>query len=327
MINPDRIVCTCANLTEAQIKNYFKNNNKYRSFEEFLNDSKAGTYCTACRLDLETIFIKNNLTDQKFDNVNYSNEKSIKNRIYESVDKIFPKITLKNQNYFPILNFKGKSLRQEIWITNMEVISEKLKNEIKINDVQVFIYLYNQSGKKVWQTHDVVKVNKRVIIEIPSEKINNDQDLSIGYIEVVRKFKINCSKGTTRPQIMVFSKNSHCAVHGQDVQFTNGSSHSSIYRPNIDIQILSFINPSDDDVEIILGAPLAIDEENHNHNLKSLKINIPPRGSIAHIINHDKRFKFLEDKYFSIDWKGVGRYKSHIYCMSKNFGFISLDHL
>ena len=195
MINPDRIVCTCANLTEAQIKNYFKNNNKYRSFEEFLNDSKAGTYCTACRLDLETIFMKNNLTDQKFDNVNYSNEKSIKNRIYESVDKIFPKITLKNQNYFPILNFKGKSLRQEIWITNMEVISEKLKNEIKINDVQVFIYLYNQSGKKVWQTHDVVKVNKRVIIEIPSEKINKEQ---ISIIEILNLLQFVKSNGEAR---------------------------------------------------------------------------------------------------------------------------------
>ena len=64
----NKIVCTCANLTEAQIKNYFKGTSdpNITFFEKFLNDTKAGTRCTACRLDLETIYIKNNIHNKNF---------------------------------------------------------------------------------------------------------------------------------------------------------------------------------------------------------------------------------------------------------------------
>ena len=38
----NKIVCTCANLTEAQIKNYFKGTSDPNiTFEKFLNDTKA----------------------------------------------------------------------------------------------------------------------------------------------------------------------------------------------------------------------------------------------------------------------------------------------
>ena len=59
MSDQDKIICSCANLSEKKINNYFElKNNKVPSFNQFLNETKAGTYCTACRLDLETIFIK-----------------------------------------------------------------------------------------------------------------------------------------------------------------------------------------------------------------------------------------------------------------------------
>ena len=96
MSNEDKIICTCANVSESKIDDYFKKNNNYiSSFDKFLNDTKAGTYCTACRLDLETIFISKNLSEPKFININYDKGKSIKRKIYDTVDNIFPKITLK----------------------------------------------------------------------------------------------------------------------------------------------------------------------------------------------------------------------------------------
>ena len=58
MSDQDKIICTCANLSERKIDDYFKTKNyNVDSFNEFLNDTKAGTHCTACRLDLESIFI------------------------------------------------------------------------------------------------------------------------------------------------------------------------------------------------------------------------------------------------------------------------------
>ena len=44
----NKIVCTCANLTEAQIKNYFKGTSDPNiTFEKFLNDLKSwySLYC------------------------------------------------------------------------------------------------------------------------------------------------------------------------------------------------------------------------------------------------------------------------------------------
>ena len=172
MSNQDRIVCTCANLSEANIIDFFKEkNNKFPSFDAFLNESKAGTYCTACRLDLETIFIKENIPDASFNTNNITNNLSFKKKIYNFVDNIFPKLTLKNQNYFPVLHIKDIAFEQSIWITNMKIISENLRSKIKIDDVEVTLNLFNSSGEKVWSNKEIVKVNNRGIFKIPSDNL------------------------------------------------------------------------------------------------------------------------------------------------------------
>lgn len=325
----NKIICTCANLTEAQIKSYFKDKSDSNiTFEKFLNDTKAGTRCTACRLDLETIYIKNNTYKE---NIKFSEVKlhlSLKKKIYSFVDKLFPKVAIKNQNFFPIINIKNKALRQEIWITNMKIFSQTLKEKIKIDDVKVSINLYNSEGKKLWSIKDVVKVNNRSIFTIPLDKLKFEtkEEFSLGWIEVFREFKLHCSKGTTRPQIMVFTEESSCAVHGQDVGTSTGGSHTSIYRPSIDTQILAFINPSKKNLNILLKSPL---EFKSTRIIKKgeINLNIPPMGAALQILNADKRFDKLNEKYFSLNWVGSGNYKSYIYCFSKNFKFVSLDHL
>ena len=329
MSENDKIICTCANLSEKKIDDYFvSKNNTVSSFQEFLNDTRAGTFCTACRLDLETIFIKKNQTDFKFHNIEIKNTINFKKKIYHLVDKVLPKITLKNQNYFPILHIKEVEFNQSIWVTNMRILSEKLRSKIKIDDVDVEINLYNSRGLKVWSISKVVKVDSREIFVIPSEKIlEKDFKISIGWVEVLRNFKINCSKGTTRPQIMVYTKNSNCAVHGQDIGFTKENSHSSLFRPDVDIQILTFINPSNKTIELKIEPPLGENESLDNVKANLIKIKIPPRGSTIYNINNDDRFKSFLNKYFTLVWKGSGKYKSHIYCISKNFRYISLDHL
>ena len=329
MNDQDKIICTCANLSEKKINNYFESKNyNIKSFDEFLNDTKAGTFCTACRLDLETIFIKKNLTNMNYQKFDISSHLSFKKRLYSFIDGIFPKITLKNQNYFPILHIKDNYFNQSIWITNMEIISENLKPKIKIDDVEVIINLFNSVGKKVWTNQRIVHVNSKEIFEIPSEKIlDKNLNISLGWVEVLRKFKLNCSKGTTRPQIMIYSKSSNCAVHGQDVGYTEESSHSSLFRPNIDFQILSFINPTNKTVELTIEPPFEVDQSEVGEGTNNIKLKIPPRGSKIHNLNEDQRFENFDGKYFTINWKGSGKYKTHVYCVSKNFGYISLDHL
>ena len=329
MSEKDKIICTCANLSEKNINDYFvSKNNTVSSFHEFLNDTRAGTFCTACRLDLETIFIKKNQTDFKFQNIEIKNTINLKKKIYHLIDKILPKITQKNQNYFPILHIKEVEFNQSIWITNMKIISEKLRSKIKIDDVGVEINLYNSRGAKVWSNSKVVKVDTREIIAIPSEMIlEKDFEISVGWVEVIRNFKINCSKGTTRPQIMVYTKNSNSAVHGQDIGFTIENSHSSLFRPDVDIQILTFINPSNKTIELRIEPPTGENESLNNIESNLIKVKIPPKGSFIYNINNDDRFKSFVNKYFTLVWKGSGEYKSHIYCMSKNFRYISLDHL
>ena len=329
MKDQDKIICSCANLSETKINKYFESkNNDVKSFDQFLNETKAGTFCTACRLDLETIFIQKNGSDVNFQKINFNKNLSFKRKIYNFVDSFFPKLTLQNQNYFPILHVNDIEFKQSVWITNMEIISDRLKPKIKIDDVGLTINLYNSLGSKVWTTKDIVNVNTRGIFDIPSEKILvNDEDISIGWIEVLRKFKLNCSKGTTRPQIMIYTENSSCAVHGQDIAHTQGYYYSSIFRPNTDIQILSFINPSKKQLDLVLEPPIQVDNNFQNSNSKLITFKIPPRGSMIHNINKDERFKNFDDKYFTLSWKGSGKYKSHIYCISKNFRYISLDHL
>lgn len=325
----NKIVCTCANLTEAQIKNYFKGTSDPNiTFEKFLNDTKAGTRCTACRLDLETIYIKNNIHNKNFNFSDIKLHLSLKKKFYSFIDKLFPKVTIKNQNFFPIINIKNKILKQEIWITNMEIFSQSLKEKIKIADVKVLINLYNSEGKKIWSFKDVVKVNNRGIFPIPLDKLKFgiNEEFSLGWIEVFREFKLHCSKGTTRPQIMIFTDDSSCAVHGQDVGTSLGGSHTSIYRPSIDTQILAFINPSKKNLNILLNNPLEF-ESTEIRKKEEVDLNIPPKGAVFQILNDDKRFDKLNEKYFSLNWVGSGRYKSYIYCFSKDFKFVSLDHL
>ena len=327
----DKIICSCANLSERQIIEYFGNkNNKNVTFEKFLNETRAGTFCTACRLDLETIFIKKNIKNTNFNLINGETGLSMKKKFYNFIDSILPRISIKNQNFFPILNIKNKNLKQEVWITNMEIISSNLKDKIKIDDVEITINLFDSKGKKIWSNHDVVKINKRGVFKIPSEKllIEKEEIISVGWIEVLRKFKINCSKGTTKPQIMVYTGESSCAVHGQDIGYTKGGGHSSIYRPNVDNQILTFFNPTEKSVEININEPIEIGLTSPNINKKDVvKIKVPAKGSIIYNLNDDRRFDKLFDKYFSISWSGVGKYKTHFYCFSKNYKFVSLDHL
>lgn len=329
MNEENKIICTCANLTEAQIKNYLKDaSNLNITFEKFLSDTKAGTRCTACILDLETIYIKKNIRSSNFKVSDNRLNLSFKKKFYSFIDKLFPKLTIKNQNFFPIINIKNKVLKQEIWISNMEIISSTLKKKIKIDDVEVEVNLFNYSGKKIWSSKEIVKVNSKKIFEIPAQKLSKDnQSVRLGWAKVTRNFKINCSKGTTRPQIMVYTDRSCCAVHGQDVGFTNGSFHSSIYKPDEEDQIITFINPTKKKTNILIRSPQNVDDSIDKFLENNIKVEVPPMGTYYHILSKDIRFKNFNNKHFIIDWKGAGSYKSHVYCFSKNYQFVSLDHL
>ena len=319
-------ICYCLELRKKDLLNAL--GAKSGSFEDFLNKTNAGTKCTACMLDLENFYIKN--SSQSYNNnKNFSVKnnlkvfKNLKQKLYKFIDAFSPLVAQNRDNVFPVLY--RESLKEIIWFSNYPNFFEKKDPEI---DFVVKMKFYNKFGKEIWRIVKDLKSSQSWQQEIPTHLLKEGNkskyELQLGLLVVYVKAKNFGIRGTTRPQVQILTSKASSAVHGQAAnKFKNKGGIISIYKPEIEDQFLSFINPSNIKTDLTINRlydPL----DNHANIEIEKKVHIPPFGTYLHNITRTENIK--SGGYFNIDWFANGVLKAHFFVCSKSFDRISIDH-
>ena len=315
----DGILCYCNEVKFEDIAAVIRKKPGIK-FDELQKITNAGTSCTACILNLEDLFIdKTSSFPQKnksfFINKIFKND--LKQTIYKFIDYISPSLPIVLNNYFPILNYKN--LEVFIWLANFPSL---YKNDEGLVNHDVTLLLYNSRGSLVWKKKYLLKKNIDIKIKIPTDLLRNitKKELEYGWLHVKKIGNKTGFRGTTRPQIQYLTNNASCAVHGQDVRFNNGGSHSLVYNPNSERQFLSFFNIGSKNLSINLTL---LKQDGSTKNLD--KIDIKSLNSLFYELELDK-MSIKEFEPIIISWKGVGIYKCHVMIVDKFLTRFSLDH-
>ena len=313
------ILCYCNNVKYKDISEIIKKRPGIK-FDELQRITNAGIVCTACILNLEDEFInKTSFVPQKNRNfiIKKIFKKNLKQTLYKIIDYISPSIPIIINNYFPILNYKN--LEIFIWLANFPNL---YKNDVGLVDHNIILSLYNARGNIVWKKKCLLKINHDLNIKIPTDllKDKTKKELDHGWLHVKKTGDKTGFRGTTRPQIQYLTDNASCAVHGQDVKFNKGGSHSLVYNPNSERQFLSFFNLGSKNLPISLtllkkdGSIINID-----------KINLKSQNSLIYELELEKNC-VKEFEPIVISWYGIGIYKCHVMITDKSLTRFSLDH-
>ncbi len=314
----DEIICYCNNINYSKISSILETNPNI-DFEKFQNISSAGTSCSACLPKLENIFVeKSSQTNNINSSIIAPKIVGFKKKIYSFLDNLFPNVPVKLMNYFPIIY--RDNLKINVWISNFGNLYKDQKN---IVEHKISLNFFNSLGKNIWNKNFLVKKNENQIIEIPIYLLNKSEDemLGSGWLKVEKTSLSPGFRGTTRPQIQILTKNSSCAVHGQNIKIKDGGFHSYVNNPKSERQFISFFNIGKKKVNIKLSY---LNRDNKFEIFNSLNID-PLNSKIFEVKLANKGF--LEFDPINIKWEGVGLYKAHIFITDKNLERISIDHL
>ena len=323
----DQLVCPCFELNLGHVRSMLSQNQSM-SFDSFMEESKAGTRCTSCLLDLEYYFVHLPRTSETKTIVKKSlRSKQIpfRRKIYQWIDKLSPRHPIHLKNHVPII--AGLGIEQWIWIANYEMLYTK--NNL-VPDFDIILKIYDADGILVHENCVPLPLGKEWRVEVsqylPKPVNGVGPDLSIGWVEITRLAKSDGVRGTTRPQIEILAPKSACAVHGQAARYDKGNSFVTISNPDYDRVFVTLINSENKPVSITMqypSDPLGV----LKISKRSISLNLPPKGALLHeVILTDEEKKAFSSRLLKFAWQGIGFYKAHVIVASISLDRFSIDH-
>src|SRR5262245_2960259 len=118
------VVCPCFNVTLADLQRR-KRANPSLSFEDFINDTGAGTKCTACLLDLEYHFVmgREAAAAAPAGRRTVAPRLSPKRRVYAFLDRLAPKRPTISRSVAPVV--AGDGIEEFLWLANHPLLFDK----------------------------------------------------------------------------------------------------------------------------------------------------------------------------------------------------------
>lgn len=320
----DDLVCACHGLRLGDYQRQLKENSEL-SFEDILRKTGAGATCTVCLLDLEYFYV-NTPRDKPQVNrnsgVSKKDNRSIKRKVFDFIDKISPAVPYKLANRFPVIS--GPGIDQHIWVSNRSLLFEG-KHCGPSFDVNFIVR--DSCGNICHQ--ESKNVMPEAALDFPvSNFITPPQDentISVGSIEVVRRGCRPGSRGTTRPQTEILAKSGACSVHGQSYKYPGERWFSLTHSPEDQRVFLSFINFSKHQNQVIIEYPM--DVPDLQIEKRKISASIPGNGAHIHeILITSEEANFFAGHHLAIKWTASHEYNCHIFCASPDLSRFSIDH-
>lgn len=318
------LVCACENLNLGDYKSFLAGNAD-ATFEEVLVLTKAGTTCTACLLDLEYHFVASSHQAGSGETsasavVASGDERSIKRRIFDFLDRHSPLVPFKLVERLPVI--AGPGIEQRLWVSNRSLLFEgnrsapAYKLEVTIRDA---------SGKV--RHIERCTVAPEAAFELPVSPFitapGDDGSLSIGSMEIRRSSTMPGVRGTTRPQTEILAPNGACSVHAQAYKTAGEKWFTTFHQPADQRVFLSYINFKKSPLNIELRYPMNADDI--GVPARSHKFVIPPFGAV--LIELDPlEVEKLGQRELTLNWTSDGEYNCHIFCATPDLTRMSIDH-
>jgi hypothetical protein len=235
------ILCPCVNLTVDDAAHYLSQNPNM-TFEKFLQDTKAGETCTACRLDLEVAFTsglqlgatpgatKAHIAGEKI---------SLKQQIYSFIDSLTPPMPMTVREVAPII--LGPDIEQMLVISNDLLLYERDPENL-IGAVDVRLTVRNSKGAVRKRLREQINIGTAAEFPVSDFLIGDDMAFGCGSVEILRKWMRPGVRGTSRPQILLSTKKGCSAVHTQGVSGPGESWMTATWRPADERLFVAIVN-------------------------------------------------------------------------------------
>lgn len=335
-IDDSTILCACNNFTLGDMTGLLASRSNI-TFDEFLEETGAGNRCTACLLDVEHYFVNRVRSTAPSKRASAKQEiadkLSVKQRIYQFVDKLSPKSPIRLADHVPVL--AGAGVNQWFRMANHSLFYE---DQICAPSFNVELILRNAAGNSVWKQKFDLKQGSSIRENVSARLIesgtpNLPDALSIGWLEIVRRANENGVRGTTRSQLEIVSRAGSCSVHGQAAGLIQGGQMALLAQPDTDRIFISAANVQNKPLAIEYCFPILVNspqcrETSTVSEPRKKIVCVPPRGAALteFSLTHEE-CEQLEGRLFTIRWKAAGTYKSHFIVASKELSRFSIDHV
>ena len=321
---PDDLICACKGL---RVKDYHKElkENPELSFEDVLNKTGAGSSCTACLLDLEYFYVslpREKSVSDKAAKASMAGERSLKRKIFDFIDKISPSVPYKLANRFPIIS--GAGIDQHIWVSNRSLLFEGDRCGPSFD---VDFTARDAAGNICHRQR--LNVEPEAALNLMFSKFitppQDNSELAVGSVEVIRRGRKQGFRGTTRPQTEILARDGTCSVHGQSYKYPGEKWFSLTHIPKDQRVFLSFINFAATENKVTIEYPMNVEDLQLEQRCFVTKI--PGNGAHIHEIKvTNSEATALAGRHLAIKWSASAEYNCHIVCASSDLGRFSIDH-
>lgn len=306
--NSQEVVCGCFNLTRAALERAAAGSN----FERFLEETRAGSRCTACLLDVEYIFVnapKNPAAAAAGSAVTRTERPSLKRRIYGVLDRIAPQIPFRLTNTIPLLS--GRGIVERIWLVNQPMVFGK---KVGVPPHRFLLTVRDGEGNVLGhQRHDVACGESKAIA-FPEMAAQGANEISVGSVEIARWGLAPGVRGTTRPHFEVQAAHSNTTLHVQGASPDPEAWLTTVHRPAETRILFSAVN--------VASRPLMIEAEAGAN--PPARVKIPPYG--ARLIEPPADAS-APGEPITYHYRARGRGKIHVVTASPALDRLALDHL
>lgn len=305
--NRQEIVCGCFNLTRGNLEKAASGSN----FERFLEETHAGSRCTACLLDVEYLFVNapKDRTSAAGRHVARQERRPLKRRIYDVLDRIAPQIPFRLTNTIPLLS--GRGIVERLWLVNQPMV---LGKKVGVPPHRFVLTVRDGEGRVSGrERHDVGCGESKAITFSGAP---SGEALSVGSVEISRWGLSPGVRGTTRPHFEVEAARSNTTLHIQGAAPDPQAWLTAIHAPGETRILFTAVN--------VAARPLLLEFDFAEETTAPMRIEVPPFGArvIEPSAKHAKPGQPLTYRY-----RGRGRGKIHVMTASPTLDRIALDHL
>lgn len=303
------IVCGCFSLTRSVLEKAAAGSN----FEQFLEETRAGSRCTACLLDVEYLFVNapKNPAALVGAKITRGEQRSLKQRLYDVLDRIAPQIPFRLTNTVPLLS--GGGVVERIWLVNQPMVFGK---KVGVPPHRFQLTVRDGEGKVIGRERHDVSCGESKAIAFPELPARDGQELSIGSVEISRWGLSPGVRGTTRPHFEVEAARSNTTLHIQGAAPDPEAWLTIIHSPAETRILFTAVN--------VASRPLVLEFDFAEEPSAPMHVEVPPFGArlIEPMAKHAKPGQPLTYHY-----RGRGRGKVHVAAASPTLDRIALDHL
>ncbi|MEQ8603683.1 MAG: (2Fe-2S)-binding protein [Marivibrio sp.] len=326
-----QIVCTCMDMTRADFV-HAMTMNQALDFDQLLAKTGAGTKCTACCLDLETIYTEEAdrlpaaPTAREDAASRPKRTKSLVRRaiggFLSGLDRVAPPYPMLLRDYSPVV--AGEEIVQSVMVANDRFL---FGPEKPCSPVDVNVLLRDSEGREVqaWRTRvpagEAFQVALSPLLMEHAARTGaplSSDGLTWGAVEVRRRWVSPALRGTTRPQLLIEAPGGNGGVHTQGPSGVKTHWYTAIARPMDERVFVAVTNAGNR----ILGSTVP-----HALNPDERRLAIPPFGARGVEVDVNAAAEAQGGGglgAIAVECDGLS--KTHIISASRNFDRMAIDH-